>query len=69
MNTTKPEPRMVHTVEQPTAVVHEIVPMSALTEFFGRAFGAVMAAAQAQHASWRVRLLLSTEECPLKLSM
>lgn len=50
MNTTKPEPRMVHTVEQPTAVVHEIVPMSALTEFFGRAFGAVMAAAQAHHA-------------------
>jgi hypothetical protein len=50
MNTTKPEPRMVHTVEQPTAVVHEKVPMSALTEFFGRAFGAVMAAAQAQHA-------------------
>jgi effector-binding domain-containing protein len=40
---------MVHTVEQPTAVIHEIIPMDALTEFFGRAFGTVMAAAQIQN--------------------
>ena len=45
---TNPEPRIVHTVEQPTAVVHERIPMADLTEFFGRAFGTVMAAAQAQ---------------------
>ena len=42
---------MIKTSEQPTAVVRERVPMANLTEFFGRAFGAVMAAAQAQHAS------------------
>jgi hypothetical protein len=48
MNATTPEPRIVHTVEQPTAVVHERIPMAALSDFFGRAFGTVMAAAQAQ---------------------
>lgn len=49
MNTTSADPRIVHTVEQPTAVVHEHVPMAGLTEFFGRAFGTVMSAAQAQN--------------------
>lgn len=48
MNAKNPEPRIVHTVEQPTAVVHERIPMAELSEFFGRAFGTVMAAAQAQ---------------------
>lgn len=48
MSTTNPEPRIVHTVEQPTAVVHEKVPMASLTDFFSRAFNTVMAAAQAQ---------------------
>lgn len=50
MSDTNPQPRMIHTVEQPTAVVHERVPMDGLTEFFGRAFGTVMAAAQMQNA-------------------
>ncbi|HJV98314.1 MAG TPA: GyrI-like domain-containing protein [Arthrobacter sp.] len=49
MNATNAGPKIIHTAEQPTAVVHEHVPMAALTEFFGRAFGAVMAAAQAQN--------------------
>lgn len=44
MNATNPEPRIVHTVEQPTAAVHERIPMAGLSEFFGRAFGTVMAA-------------------------
>lgn len=51
MSTIDPQPRMIKTSEQPTAVLRERVPMANLTEFFGRAFGAVMAAAQAQHAS------------------
>ncbi|MFJ5860222.1 GyrI-like domain-containing protein [Pseudarthrobacter sp. NPDC092439] len=42
------QPRKIHTTEQPAAVLRERVPMSALTEFFGRAFGAVMAATQKQ---------------------
>ncbi|MCB5273782.1 hypothetical protein BJG92_01306 [Arthrobacter sp. SO5] len=35
--------------EQPTAVLRERVPMVGLREFFGRAYGAVMGAAQQQH--------------------
>lgn len=49
MTTIDPQPKRVHTVEQPTAVVREKVPVQALTEFFGRAFGAVMAAAKEQN--------------------
>lgn len=49
MNAKSSEPGTVHTVEQPTAVVREKIPMTALTEFFGRAFSTVMAAAQAQN--------------------
>lgn len=48
MNDSTQEPRMVHCKEQPAAVLREQVPMDALTEFFGRAFGAVMAVAAAQ---------------------
>ena len=33
---------------QPTAVMREIVPMQALTDFFGRAFAGVMAALERQ---------------------
>ncbi|MDR6636905.1 GyrI-like domain-containing protein [Paenarthrobacter nitroguajacolicus] len=51
MSTLDPTPRRIHTPEQPTAVVRERVPMKELTDFFGRAFGTVMAAAQAQNAS------------------
>jgi effector-binding domain-containing protein len=40
--------RLVQRPEQPTAVVREKVPMTELSEFFGRAYGAVMAAAQNQ---------------------
>lgn len=40
--------RLVQRPEQPTAVVREKVPMNELPEFFGRAFGAVMAAVQNQ---------------------
>lgn len=40
--------RLVQRPEQPTAVVREKVPMNALPEFFGRAYGAVMAAVQNQ---------------------
>ncbi|MET3923400.1 GyrI-like domain-containing protein [Arthrobacter sp. UYEF20] len=35
--------------EQPTAVVRETVPMTALREFFSRAYAAVMGAVQQQH--------------------
>ena len=35
--------------ELSTAVLRETVPMNELTEFFGRAFGAVMSAAEQQH--------------------
>jgi effector-binding domain-containing protein len=40
--------RIVDLQEQPTAVVREQVAMNALPEFFGRAFGAVSAALEAQ---------------------
>lgn len=40
--------RLVQRTEQPTAVVREKVPMNGLPEFFDRAYGAVMAAAQQQ---------------------
>jgi AraC family transcriptional regulator len=43
-----PEIKSMQLVEQPTAVMRETVPMNALPEFFGRAFGAVMAAVQNQ---------------------
>lgn len=48
MNDTGPGPRRIHTTEQPVAAIRERVPMTSLTEFFGRAFGAVMAATQKQ---------------------
>ncbi|PNI09735.1 AraC family transcriptional regulator [Arthrobacter sp. AFG7.2] len=48
MSDTAQHPRKVHLAGQPVAVVRERVPMDALTDFFGRAFGTVMAAAQAQ---------------------
>lgn len=51
MSILEPEPKMIRTSEQPTAVVRERVPMSNLTEFFGRAFGTAMAAVQAQDAN------------------
>jgi predicted enzyme related to lactoylglutathione lyase/effector-binding domain-containing protein len=43
------EPTQVHCTAQPTATVRETVAMSALTQFFGRAFGAVMAEVQRQN--------------------
>ena len=43
------EPAQVHCTAQPTAVVHETVAMAALTQFFSRAFGAVMAETQKQN--------------------
>src|SRR6478736_4678361 len=45
------QPQKIHITEQAVAVVRERVPMDALTGFFGRAFGAVMAAVQMQGAS------------------
>lgn len=48
MNDSGAHPRKVHLAEQPVAVVRERVRMDALTDFFGRAFGTVMAAAQQQ---------------------
>jgi effector-binding domain-containing protein len=51
MNENGQEPRKIHISEQAVAVVRERVPMDALTGFFGRAFGAVMAAVQMQGAS------------------
>ena len=45
------QPRKIHVTEQPVAVVRERVPMDALTSFFSRAFGAVMAAVQTQGVS------------------
>lgn len=44
-----PDIKSAHLKEQPTAVVRETVPMAALRDFFGRAFGAVMGAVQQQH--------------------
>lgn len=49
MNAPQPTPRMINCFPQPTAVLRERVPMNALTEFFGRAFATVMAAAGAQN--------------------
>lgn len=51
MVTIEPQPRLIKTQEQRTAVIRERVAMTGLTDFFSRAFNAVMAAAQAQHAS------------------
>ena len=51
MNNSAQHPRKVHLTEQPVAVVRERVPMASLTDFFGRAFGTVMAAARKQGAS------------------
>lgn len=51
MTNTAPHPRKVHLAEQPVAVVRERVPMAGLTDFFGRAFGTVMAAVQMQGVS------------------
>ncbi|MFJ6078335.1 GyrI-like domain-containing protein [Pseudarthrobacter sp. NPDC092419] len=50
MSETGSEPRRIQTTEQLVAVIRERVPMTSLTEFFGRAFGAVMAAMQEQGA-------------------
>ncbi|MHA7222585.1 GyrI-like domain-containing protein [Arthrobacter sp. RHLT1-20] len=44
-----PEIKSTELHEQPTAVLRETVPMNALREFFGRAYGAVMGAVQQQH--------------------
>ena len=44
-------PQLTKTPEQYTAVVRERVAMTDLSDFFARAFGAVMAAAQAQHTT------------------
>ena len=44
-----PDIRPAQLKEQPTAVVRETVPMNALRDFFGRAFGAVTGAVQQQH--------------------
>src|SRR6478736_4691623 len=44
-----PDIRAAQLKEQPTAVVHETVPMNALRDFFGRAFAAVMGAVQQQN--------------------
>jgi effector-binding domain-containing protein len=51
MNQHGQQPRRIHITAQPVAVVRERVPMNELTGFFGRAFGAVMAAVQMQGAS------------------
>ncbi|WP_455834277.1 GyrI-like domain-containing protein [Pseudarthrobacter siccitolerans] len=50
MNDTARHPRKVHLTRQPVAVVRERVRMDSLTDFFGRAFGKVTAAAQLQGA-------------------
>lgn len=47
MSEIKTDIKLVQREEQPTAVLHERVAMDALPEFFGRAFGTVMAAVQA----------------------
>jgi effector-binding domain-containing protein len=44
-----PDIKSTQLQEQPTAVLRETVPMVALRSFFGRAYGAVMGAAQQQH--------------------
>lgn len=50
MNITNPEPQMIHSPEQQTAVLRAKVPMDQLRDFFGLAFDTVMTAAQAQNA-------------------
>ena len=44
-----PEIKSTELQEQPTAVLRETVPMNALKDFFGRAYHAVMGAAEQQH--------------------
>ena len=44
-----PDIKSTQLQEQPTAVLRETVPMNALREFFGRAYGAVMATSQKQN--------------------
>jgi hypothetical protein len=68
MNDTGQHPRKVHFAERPVAVVHERVPMDALPDFFGRAFGTVMAATQAHGANPQVRFSRSTAEFPTLLT-
>jgi effector-binding domain-containing protein len=48
MKAMNPEPMLVQCAEQQTAVVREQVPMTALTEFFGRAYSTVAAEAARQ---------------------
>ena len=50
MNDAGQQPRKIHITEQPVAVLRERVPMATLTDFFSRAFSAVMAAARKQGA-------------------
>lgn len=50
MNDAARHPRKVHLTQQPVAVVREQVRTDSLTDFFGRAFGTVMAAVQMQGA-------------------
>lgn len=45
-----PDPEVVELAPQHAALLRERVPMTSLGEFFGRSFGAVMAAATAQGA-------------------
>lgn len=51
-STTRPgrAPQRIHLAEQPVAVVRGRVPMTSLPDFFGRAFGTVMAAVRRQGA-------------------
>jgi effector-binding domain-containing protein len=51
MTNAAPLPHKVHLAAQPVAVIRERVPMTALTDFFGRTFSTVMAAVQVQGAS------------------
>lgn len=64
MVTVDPQPRLIKTQEQHTAVMRERVAMTRLTDFFARAFGAVKAAAQAQHAHPTGPPSRSTMACP-----
>lgn len=50
MSPTNPEPQMIHAAEQRTAVLRAEVPLGELRDFFGSAFGTVLAAARAQNA-------------------
>src|SRR5690625_2439645 len=42
MTTTTAEPAIVHLAEQPVAVIHGVVPMTELPEFFDRSFTTIM---------------------------